>query len=526
MLFLFILLIHLGGYESNNYTWSLKIQKKNNNGRIYSLKTPLHVAEVHFYHKGIILTRSLFNFSATSYRVNSTVIDQVRVSGPPEAANDGRMDTFYESGFVDGNNTPDSNPALFITTRENITFDTIIVFNRQDLNRDFHHYYDHLIGATVTLYNSEGKMTFLSEIKSGLSYYKFVIIDDSKNNSAVGKPSSPTWTDFIDFETPKTFQKKAVLISGGLHRFIFQQSRIGSFESGTDVFIQLHGDSNAATWSSKVDNTLPYDVSESAIKKYFKNLGADSVHVFIYNTNEIDQLRKKIEGEVDKDKLDRIQKDTYVIQRRWIPHSIMFALRHLAFRSAMKYALSSNLHYSHYLYQREDNVYYSEEPPILPTREGICMHPAIPCVAVSMYCGFGALSDKIYYTNQLGAEHIFSTSWNGFILFINAWLDSYNVTKIDPNRMQTEGHVQQWMMRNYTVTTIAATTTTTTTTTTTISTNSTVTTDIVMFDFSRTEMRFKDGRLCVVTGKCNCGTAGFLDTPWMKQDLNFSYPCK
>ena len=500
----FFFLLHIG-VESNHYTWCLKIQKPNDD------RNPLHIAEVYFYHKRRILARSFFNFSATSYK-------QVGLSGPPEAANDGRMDTFYHSGFLHGYKTSDSNPALVITTWENITFDTVKVFNRQDLDRDSHHYYDRLIGATFTLYNSKGKQAFRSEIKSGLSYYRFEIISDSKNYSMVMKKSSPTWTDFIDFETtPKTTAvKKAILISGGLHRFIFQQSRIGGFESGTDIFIQLYSDANATTWSSIVDKSLPYDTSESAIKTYFKRLGAESVHLFIYNKYEIDQLRRKMESEVDKGKLNRIKGDAYVMRMRWTPNSIMLVLRHLVFRSAMKHAMFNNLNYSHYLYQREDNVYYSEDPPILPTLEGICMDPAVPCVAVSKYCGFGALSDKIYYTNQLGAEHLFSRSWKGFISFMNAWLDTYNATIIDGLRMHTEGHLQQWLMTRNTTTSITAITNTTNTTTTTV----------VKIDFLRTEMRFKDGRLCVVHPYFNCGSAGFLDTPWMKQDLTFYYPCK
>eukprot|EP01036_Dinobryon_divergens_P031871 gene31871-41356_t len=498
------------GVESNHYTWCLKIQKPNGD----SNRNPLHVAEVHFYHKRRILAKSFFNFSATSFKANSTF----GVSGPPEAANDGRMDTFYHSGFVGGQKIPDSNPALIITTWENITFDTIKVFNRQDLDRNFHHYYERLIGATVTLYNSEGKQIFHKVIKSGLSYYRFEIISDPKNYSVVEpKVVSPAWTDFMDFETPKTAgRKKAVLISGGLHRFIFRQSRIGGFESGTDIFIQLYSDANATTWASKVDSSLPYDASESAIKAYFRSLGAESVHLFIYSKNEIEQLRRKIESEVDKGKLNRIQGDDYVMHWRWMPNTIMFVLRHLVFRSAMKHAMLSNLTYSHYLYQREDNVYYSEDPMILPTQEGICMKPTIPCVAVSMYCGFGALSDKIYYTNQLGAEHLFSKNWKEFISFINSWLDSYNATIRDPIRMQSERHVHQWLMRS----------TNTTSTTTTITPANTTSTDIEKIDFSRTEMRFTDGRLCVVKSYSSCGSAGFLDTPWMKQDLNFYYPCK
>ena len=479
--------------------WQVNIQRNGD---------PIHIAEVHFYHNSRLLSGALLNFTASSY-LNSVIIENKK-SGPPEAANDNNIHTFFHSGYDDKNGgftgkcCPDSNPTLIITPNENITFDTLRIFNRQDLYGDQENYFSRLIGTTVTVYDSKGKEIFQSEISSGISIYTFKIRDTesiSKEEQPI-QHNFPAWKVFVD-ELPGS-ARKAVLISGGLHRFIFRQSRIGGFEKGTDVFIHLYRDSDAPVWTAQVDRFLPYDFSESAIKAYFSSLGAESVHLFIYDVSEMRQLRERMEADVDPDKFHRLKEDSFALHKRWMPHSTMFALRHLAFKSAMQYAASRRFNYSHYLYQREDNVYYGEESSTLPTQEGmaaICANPVRPCVALSMYCAFnGFWSDKIYYTNQLGAEHLFSNTWKDFMAFLEMWLDSYQPHIRDGQKLQTEAHVYYWLTR-YAIT------------------------NVHMIDFQRTEMRFQGGQLCVPSAYTDCGGSGFLTTPWMQEELNFTYPC-
>lgn len=481
-------------------TWRVIIQKKGDNS--------INIAEVHFYYKSTHLIGSLFNFTATSY-VNSIIIGNHGVSGPPEAANDNNINTFYHSGYDDkhggytGKCCPDTNPALIITTRENITFDTLRIFNRQDVDGDEQNYFSRLIGATVSVYDSEETEIFRSEIKSGLSTYTFKIRDTetSLEGELPTRNVPPAWREFID-EAPGS-TRKAILISGGLHRFIFRQSRIAGFEKGTDVFIHLHNDGHVPAWNAKVDSSLPYDSSPSAIKAYFSSLGAESVHVIVYDASEIAQLHEKMDVDVGPDKILRIKKDSFAMNKLWVPHSVMYALRHLAFKSAMQYAASHSFNYTHFIYQRDDNVYYGEDQPTLPTLPGfeaICVHPASPCVAVSMYCHFnGFWSDKIYYTNQLGAAALFGRTWRDCMAFLGVYLDSYKPDIPDGQKLQTEAHAYYWLTR-YAVS------------------------EVHVVDFQRTEMRFVGGQLCVVSGYDICGAAGFLDTPWM-QELNFTHPC-
>lgn len=112
----------------------------------------LHIAEVNFYLKNQLLDRANFQFTATSY-INSIIIGNTGISGPPQAANDGNKDTFFHSGFDDGkrgytgNCCPDRNPTLSITTlNDSIIFDRIKIINRQDKDDEDKYFFDRFIG--------------------------------------------------------------------------------------------------------------------------------------------------------------------------------------------------------------------------------------------------------------------------------------------------------------------------------------------------------------------------------------------
>eukprot|EP01036_Dinobryon_divergens_P034424 gene34424-44469_t len=141
----------------------------------------LHIAEVEFFLKNKILRRSNFLFTATSY-ANSILIGNNRESGPPQAANDGKKETFYHNGFDDsqvgytGRCCPDLKPALIIFSPANVSFDRIVVTNRQDLDSDKNNYFRRLVGATIMIHNSEGKVLYKHKFKTASSSYSFFFI--------------------------------------------------------------------------------------------------------------------------------------------------------------------------------------------------------------------------------------------------------------------------------------------------------------------------------------------------------------
>jgi len=164
-----------------DHFWRITIQQNHN---------PLNIAEVNFYHKGQKLSRSIFSFTSSSY-MNEIKIGR-RVSGPPEAANDGDNNTFFHSAYDDqaggyrGTCCPDPSPTLIITTHQNIIFDKIAIINRQDLDDSDNHFYDRLIGATITVHDRDSRIVLRSKVLSALSSYTFDMPKD-KTSCLPGK---------------------------------------------------------------------------------------------------------------------------------------------------------------------------------------------------------------------------------------------------------------------------------------------------------------------------------------------------
>ena len=159
-------------YLCHCHVWRVTIQQLGPNY--------LHVAEVNFFYKNKLLDGSNFEFTSTSYA--NTISIGGHNSGPPEAANDGNINTFFHSGFqsAEGGNTgiccPDPNPALFITNINNITFERIRIINRQDLDGDNMHFFNRIIGTTVTVQDvDKNEVIFRKEIRYGESSYDFHI---------------------------------------------------------------------------------------------------------------------------------------------------------------------------------------------------------------------------------------------------------------------------------------------------------------------------------------------------------------
>jgi hypothetical protein len=158
-------------HQSKNYTVRITIQHN----------SILHIAEVEFFLKNNMLGRSNFLFTATSY-ANSILFGDNRETGPPQAANDGKKETFYHNGLIDdsqvgctGRCCPDLKPALIIFSVVNVSFDRIIVTNRQDLDGDNNNYFSRLVGATITIDDPEGNILYEHKFKTPSSSYSFVI---------------------------------------------------------------------------------------------------------------------------------------------------------------------------------------------------------------------------------------------------------------------------------------------------------------------------------------------------------------
>ena len=292
---------------------------------------------------------------------------------------------------------------------------------------------------------------------------------------------------FVSYLSINSKFRKAVLISGGAHRFIFREANF-AFENDTDVFIFLYNDSSAQVWvPSSKSPQVPYLVSENSVVPYFHSKGANYVH---YNVIDIPRERKKLDTALGQEYLYRYT-NKFLRKVEWQPHSIMLLLRHYAYMAAINYErIHSDLFkYSHFLYQREDNVYITAAPmiiPIIPTLEPYLLYnDTVPLVVASKYCPWGGLSDKIFFTNRLGAEILFANSYEKFVSNMGLWVkgeDNFNMTN-SADHMITEDFIRRLLVNSGVV--------------------------VERDEFFRTELRYVEGTLCIQGIYANCGPLGF-----------------
>lgn len=287
--------------------------------------------------------------------------------------------------------------------------------------------------------------------------------------------------------------RNAILISGGLHRFIFRDSRIGGFKPHTDVFIQLFNDSSTRELKRKIVSIIPYKVSADTIREYFLDLGAATVHIEIYNKESLRRFRHRMGNAVGPEKIHKLslvpqEPGWTLLTKRWLPHSVMFLLRHLVYTAALRYSTYYGFNYTHFLYQREDNVYVTPKPMKLPALTNLirlCDDVTVPCLVLDKYCGWGSWPDKIYYFNELGGNLLFSRTWDDFVRFLYAWV-TVDQTKYKWNpldQMQTEFITEYWVQRVHGL-------------------------KPFQVDFERTEQRY-DGHLCIFESYINCFNYSF-----------------
>ena len=276
--------------------------------------------------------------------------------------------------------------------------------------------------------------------------------------------------------------RKVVLISGGSHRFVFRSSNL-LIAKNTDVFIFLHKNSSARSWvPSPMMSDIPYPVTPTTISKYFYSKGAQYVNVTMVDA---EKERLKLEKAVGSKWMGKLT--VFLDETQWKPHSIMLLLRHYAYMAALKYESSQNsFKYSHFLYQREDNVYFTPQPITIPFRPIVDKYrnisEKIPLIVVSKYCYFGALSDKIFYANRLGADHLFSGSFPTFVEFMRIWIEQ-DRDIFSNTTMQTEALIKGYLTRKNV--------------------------KIMVDEFYRTELRYIDGTLCIPKLYYECGPTNF-----------------
>jgi hypothetical protein len=269
-------------------------------------------------------------------------------------------------------------------------------------------------------------------------------------------------------ENPQFLSKMAVLISGGAHRFIFQSSNL-LIANNTDVFIYLYNESTP--------------VISSSITSYFYSRGAQFVNITVVDARI---ERRKLEYAVGDKRMSDITDFLYA--GHWKPYSIMLLLRHYAYMAALRHEKSQKIFkYSRFLYQQEDNAYFTPQPITIPSQPIVDKYKKVsekvPLVVVSKYCPYGSLSDKIFFSNRLGAEHLFGNSYSIFVQYMRMWIEQKEDVRSMVTPMQTGALIRGYLGKKKV--------------------------KIEKDEFYRTELQHINGTLCISDASSKCGPKNF-----------------
>eukprot|EP01036_Dinobryon_divergens_P029937 gene29937-39109_t len=261
----------------------------------------------------------------------------------------------------------------------------------------------------------------------------------------------------------------AVLISGAAHRFIFQSSNL-LIANNTDVFIYLYNESTLVTSSS--------------ILTYFYSRGAQFVNITVVDDGI---ERRKLENAVGEKRMSDITDFLYA--GHWKPNSIILLLRHYAYMAALRHEKSQKIFkYSRFHYQQEDNAYFTPKPVTIPSQLIVDKYKKItekvPLVVVSKYCPYGSLSDKIFFSNRLGAEHLFGNSYSTFVQYMRMWIEQKEDVRSMVTPMQTGALIKGYLGKKKV--------------------------KIEKDEFYRTELQHNiNGNLCISDASSKCGPKNF-----------------
>jgi len=279
---------------------------------------------------------------------------------------------------------------------------------------------------------------------------------------------------------PCTSAAVAIMISGQLQRFVYQDQTgpllapdpKAACPVAVDVYIALSNASLTKAWSGRVTD-IPYlsSATPDAIKHWYLARGARRVVVKFVDEDELVRaeatVRQLIRNAPDGKRLDTFVKQGYD-KDHWFANFRQYYMRH------MVYKLTLDRTYGVLTFWRDDNVFLTplDLGPMWPK-----LLASTNAVFVNQYCGFGALSDKIYAFNRGSVDLFFCPTFQAFSKKMLAWVESA-VLRGGTNWLQSEAWLAHSLSQDRT--------------------------QVIKWDFHRTDMRYVDGEFCASPGYRQC----------------------
>ena len=203
-------------------------------------------------------------------------------------------------------------------------------------------------------------------------------------------------------------------------------------------------------------------------------------------------VRQLIRNAPDGKRLDAFVKQGYD-KDHWFANFRQYYMRH------MVYKLTLDRNYGVLTFWRDDNVFLTPLdlgpmwPKLLASINAVWTYITLPGhvytrvyrhvyrlsvqVFVNQYCGFGALSGKIYAFNRGSVDLFFCPTFKAFGQKMLAWVESA-VLRGGTNWLQSEAWLAHSLSQDRT--------------------------QVIKWDFHRTDMRYVDGEFCASPGYRQC----------------------
>ena len=177
---------------------------------------------------------------------------------------------------------------------------------------------------------------------------------------------------------------------------------------------------------------VPYEqeATVETLERWYRRRGARAVHVEWVEYGELERMEVAVVEAFDE--AERRELDLLNPQERWLFTTLLrqMYMRHRVLRLAVGGDEERRARpYDGFTLWREDNFFFTPLPEqFVPFDAKVDVSAGAPgqqkpqpAVVVDQYCGWGALSDKIFAANAAGAALLFDPTWAAFVAKMKAY---------------------------------------------------------------------------------------------------------
>ena len=201
---------------------------------------------------------------------------------------------------------------------------------------------------------------------------------------------------------------------------------------------------------------VPYEqeATVETLERWYRRRGARAVHVEWVMFSEVERMEVAVVEAFDE--AERREVDLLNPLERWLFTTLLrqMYMRHRVLRLAMGGDEERRARpYDGFTLWREDNFFFTPLPEqFVPFDVKVDVGAGAPgqqkpqpAVVVDQYCGWGALSDKIFAANAAGAALLFDPTWAAFVAKMKAYAREATLNRARGfNKQEQKFHPESW----------------------------------------------------------------------------------